>query len=261
MPSATAISYQEPEQGTCKRNVELASKRGEAMPADKARAPVANGAAPGIRVRPGPVSDSEAAERRQRVLEVASELFLARGYSGTSIDEIARRSRVSKATIYGECGTKEDIFREFYNSSLTPFMDDLRHAVERGQEIGAVVRQIVRGVLRTNADANSVGLLRLAIAERDRFPSIAELVLMHGGRAMKPFANYLRDQVGHDRMTDDEASRYTLHLFNMALGGSAVLLTDTESFYGDKEAWIDSVAEIFLSGFPMKRDGKSTGNQ
>lgn len=209
----------------------------------------------GTRVRPGPVSNREAAERRQRVLKVASDLFLERGYSGTSIDEIARRSRVSKATIYGEYGTKEDIFREFYTSSLIPFIDDLGNAVKRGGEFVDVVRQIVRGVLRTNADANAIGLLRLAIAERDRFPPVAELVRKQGGLAMKPFADYLRAQAGHDRLSEDDAGRYTLHLFNMALGGSAVLLTDTDSFYGDKEAWIDSVAQIFLAGFPMDRAG------
>lgn len=186
------------------------------------------------------------------MLKVASDLFLERGYSGTSIDEIARRSRVSKGTIYGECGTKEDMFREFYSSSLTPFIDDLGNAVQRGRNIGDVVRQIVGGVLRTNSDANAIGLLRLAIAERDRFPSVAELVRRQGGEAMKPFADYLRDQAGRDRLSDEDASRYTLHLFNMALGGSAVLLTDTESFYGDKEAWIDSVAQIFLAGFPTR---------
>lgn len=211
------------------------------------------------RIRSGPVSDSQAVERRRRVLRIASDLFLERGYSGTSIDEIARRSRVSKATLYREYGTKEDMFREFYTSSIQPFAADLRDAIDRRRDFDDVVRRIVRDLLRRNFDKPTMGLLRLAIAERDRFPSIAALVLQYGRMAMRPLSDYFRDVAGRDSMSEAEADRYSQHLVNMALGGSAVLLTDPQLYYGDRDAWVDSVTQVFLAGFPMASKARPPG--
>lgn len=48
--------------------------------------------------------------RREHILEVAAEVFLAEGFEGASMSEITRRVGGSKATLYGYFGSKEELF-------------------------------------------------------------------------------------------------------------------------------------------------------
>ena len=40
------------------------------------------------------------ARKRQAIMEAATEAFMAKGYSGTSMDDIAKMAAVSKQTVY-----------------------------------------------------------------------------------------------------------------------------------------------------------------
>jgi len=203
------------------------------------------------RVRTGPVSYEQAANRRIHVLQIAGNEFLTHGFHGTSIDVIARRSRVSKVTIYRECGSKDMLFREFLIAAISAFRYNLEQAIHSDRPLGDVVRDIIRIVLAANSDKRNLGLLRLAIAERNRFPHVARLVLDQAFDIARPLGEYLRTKSGA-RMSTAEAERRAFHLMNMALGGSGALLDDPKSFYSDQRTWIESVAQTFLDGFPPK---------
>lgn len=49
-------------------------------------------------------------EVRERILQAASDLFEANGYSGTSTSAIARKARVAEALIFSNFGSKEKLF-------------------------------------------------------------------------------------------------------------------------------------------------------
>jgi AcrR family transcriptional regulator len=55
---------------------------------------------------------------RQRVLAVARELFLAKGYLGTTLDGIAARAEVSPQTVYNLVGGKAKLFKAVYDVTL-----------------------------------------------------------------------------------------------------------------------------------------------
>jgi AcrR family transcriptional regulator len=48
--------------------------------------------------------------RRERIIEVAAEVFLAEGFERASMSEITRRVGGSKATLYGYFASKEELF-------------------------------------------------------------------------------------------------------------------------------------------------------
>ena len=51
-----------------------------------------------------------AAQRREMIVGVATEVFAERGYDGASIDEIARRSGVSAPVVYDHFASKQDLY-------------------------------------------------------------------------------------------------------------------------------------------------------
>jgi AcrR family transcriptional regulator len=56
--------------------------------------------------------DARAEKRRRRLAEAALELFAARGYNVTSVEEIVARARMSKSAFYEFFSSKEHCFRE-----------------------------------------------------------------------------------------------------------------------------------------------------
>ena len=49
-------------------------------------------------------------DKREEVLDIASENFLSKGFDGTSINVMAREAGISKESIYRYFGSKEDLF-------------------------------------------------------------------------------------------------------------------------------------------------------
>ena len=65
---------------------------------------------PGVDGRPGKEVNSEkASDTRERLLDIALELFIEQGYDKTSLRQIAERLGFSKAAIYYHFASKEDI--------------------------------------------------------------------------------------------------------------------------------------------------------
>ncbi|MFF8577261.1 TetR/AcrR family transcriptional regulator [Streptomyces albidoflavus] len=71
------------------------------------------------------------AERAERILTAARELLLAWGYKRVTVDEIARRARVGKGTVYLHWKTKEILFGELLREE---FADVLTHVAEQVQQ-------------------------------------------------------------------------------------------------------------------------------
>src|SRR6187455_2179452 len=57
---------------------------------------------------------ARAQQTRQRVMDVAHDLFIAQGYSRTTIAEIARGADVSVETIYSAFGNKASLLRKIW---------------------------------------------------------------------------------------------------------------------------------------------------
>lgn len=80
-------------------------------------------------------------DRRQKVLEVALNEFAAKGYSGTNINDIIRKSNISTGSMYSYFASKEDLFMAVMNSAyllleeayrdITEDCEDLFQCIER----------------------------------------------------------------------------------------------------------------------------------
>ena len=68
------------------------------------------------------VRTAQQGSTRERILEVALELFHERGYAGTSIRDIADRMKFTKAAVYYHFSSKESLLAEL----LTPAMTRVR---------------------------------------------------------------------------------------------------------------------------------------
>ena len=63
-----------------------------------------------------------AAERRAAIIEAALDEFIARGFTATRLDDVARRAGVAKGTIYLHFKDKELMFEELIRTAIVPLV-------------------------------------------------------------------------------------------------------------------------------------------
>jgi len=72
---------------------------------------------------------SAADDTRQRILDVAIDLFIEQGCAGTSVRDISERLGMTKGSLYYHFAAKEDVL----NALVTPLLDELdRFVVDAG---------------------------------------------------------------------------------------------------------------------------------
>lgn len=83
--------------------------------------------------RPHEGTDAERADRRngkaatqERILIAATQLFMERGYGGTTVADVGERAGVSRATVFWHFSDKGGLFREAFARLLLPFRESLQ---------------------------------------------------------------------------------------------------------------------------------------
>lgn len=131
------------------------------MPTRKLKPPVAP---PAPRTRAAPVRGARHEDRRIAILRTAAELFATHGYEATSLDMIADRLGMHKATLYHYIPNKETIL---YQCLLASFAD-LDEVIARVQDRTIPVVERLRLFARSLAAAqnNVYGRCLLVVGER-----------------------------------------------------------------------------------------------
>ncbi|HOV15016.1 MAG TPA: TetR/AcrR family transcriptional regulator, partial [Spirochaetota bacterium] len=83
-------------------------------------------------------------DNKDKILEVALELFSDKGYDGTGIQEIVDKSGITKPTLYYYFGNKEGILLAIFDKFLKPFIERLTILCEYKNDITLSLTNITR---------------------------------------------------------------------------------------------------------------------
>ncbi|MFH8286435.1 TetR family transcriptional regulator [Streptomyces antibioticus] len=72
------------------------------------------------------------AERRQQLLEIGRTLFAAKGFEGTSVEEIAAKAGVSKPVVYEHFGGKEGLYAVVVDREMRRLLDMVTSSLTAG---------------------------------------------------------------------------------------------------------------------------------
>jgi AcrR family transcriptional regulator len=114
----------------------------------------------------------------ERILGAARKVFLERGFEGASIEEIAEAARSGKPTIYARFPGKEALFTAVVMQSVAANIARIQANTPTGATIEERLENLGAAILQWILVSDVVGLMRVAIAEARRFPSLASSV--HG---------------------------------------------------------------------------------
>jgi AcrR family transcriptional regulator len=123
----------------------------------------------------GPLSRAErAAERRQAIVDAALDEFIARGFTATRLDDVAKRAGVAKGTLYLHFKDKESMFEELVRIVIVPVVERLTTLPPPTGSVRDLVEAFANNFLKEVANTRRGDLVRLIVAEGPRFPAVAD---------------------------------------------------------------------------------------
>ena len=193
--------------------------------------------------RGGRPTKSAAIERDQRLIEVATRLFLDRGFDATSLDAVAEAARVSKPTVYARYGDKRGLFTAVLRREISRWLAPLSAAAETqlgsASDISVEQRlvEIGREMLTFTCGPDAVAFSRMMTSQAINFPEIAKLGKEEGWlKAVATTARFFDHLVAQGALNMEDttiAAEVFLdvvvgHTHRMATFGTTLELKDAE---------------------------------
>ena len=114
-------------------------------------------------------------DRPQEISEAAFEVFAAKGYAASRVDEVAKRAGVSKGLLYLYFKTKEELFKAVIKSVVTRRVDALLLAVDETElSSEAFMRGPLLDFMKQIPRSPVAVVVRLLIAEGQRHPDLVD---------------------------------------------------------------------------------------
>lgn len=114
-------------------------------------------------------------DRPQEIAEAAFEAFAENGYSGTRVEDVARRAGVSKGLTYLYFRTKEELFKAVIRNVVSRRVDALVRIVDTTE---LPSEEFVRGpmldFMKTIPDSRVRIVIRLLLEEGPRHPDLVD---------------------------------------------------------------------------------------
>ncbi len=140
-----------------------------------------------------------------QVLLGAREVFMADGFEGASVDDIARAAGVSKATLYSYFPDKRLLFMEMAQTECQRMSERILSTVDPqkpAREVLTVVATQLTGFL-TSEFAQQV--FRICVAESDRFPELGQAFYAAGPEnGQRQLCGYLQKAVDAGELIIDD---------------------------------------------------------
>ncbi len=189
--------------------------------------------------------------KRDKILYAGLQAFLEDGYAAASMDSIAARAGVSKATIYSHFGSKDALFQEVVSARCDITFNNFEMPDPSDRSARQALRALGLRVAELWLSPEGMGVYRLVISEGHRNPDLARAFYEAGPRTalarVGAFLQGLKDRGLLDFPDPVQAA----HVFFMLLKGRVYLLRqlglpeDGESM----EGMVDLAMDVMLRAY------------
>lgn len=202
--------------------------------------------------RGGRPSRVDALRLRQRILEAATDLFLAEGYGSTTVEAVAARARISKRTFYHRFDDKAMLFAAVVHNIIEQIRPPAGVPLIEGVRLREVLRRLAGMMLRAALSPQAIALHRLVMAESTRFPELARAVTGDGSarEATTLIGGLLARELRDSKLSAEDrvfaAEQFIFMVVTLpqrrAMGYGKPMTA------AELDAWADKVVGLFLDG-------------
>jgi AcrR family transcriptional regulator len=189
--------------------------------------------------------------KRREIMRAAVELFMAKGYDGACVDEIALVAGVSKQTVYSHFENKEALFVLTVASKCreTGINPDV---IDPESPPGTMLVEIGRRFIGMVTSSEAVRLNCVCIGSAETHPELGRLIFEHGPlQTVAMISDYLAAQHERKRLRVENPIHAAWQLVCM-LRAEAQMRAQfnlRRQLKEDAEAYVKSCVEMFLRAY------------
>lgn len=189
-------------------------------------------------------------DKRQTIIDAASEAFLENGYQNTSMETISNKAGVAKQTLYNYFGNKDALFIAVVDQKCD-YRDNatMRSSDIKSENVEEVLKKYAQSKLADLVSPENTAMFRMMISEAIHFPNLGEMFFKAGlekDRLLLVDFLTLQNQAGNLVVDDPEqAALFFQGALNAYFRPKFIMTGETPS----KEAiqqYIDYCIEKFL---------------
>jgi AcrR family transcriptional regulator len=186
-----------------------------------------------------------------KILDVATGLFLSQGFGATSIEAVAARAHISKRTLYSRFADKRELFRAVVRRLIARWLPPFDASLLAPGPVDEVLRRTARELLKAALSPEALALTRIMQTEARRFPELGRAMVESGARkGSEHIAEFLAREAAAGRLRIPDAG-FAAEAFMVlvltvpqrrAMGLGPALSSE------EIERWGERAVELFLDG-------------
>ena len=199
----------------------------------------------------------EVATREEHLVDVATEVFLRKGFKGASMIEIARRAGASKQTLYARYPSKAALFAALIERKAAGLFAAIGPLGD-GRSLRDTLVHMGANMLDLIVSDEARGVHRVVIAECMEFPELGEIFWERGpGRVRAMLAEYLRAQQKHGVFQCSDTEEAAEIFLGLLVSGASLrawlgiepTFTRTQA---QRRKWAGLAVDMFLGAMQMR---------
>jgi AcrR family transcriptional regulator len=191
--------------------------------------------------------------KRRQILQGAREVFLARGFDGASMGEIARVSGVSKGTLYVYFDSKDKLFEVLTIEEKKSLAEVLFKLDPENPDVRAELAGLGASFLKYMAVPNHISSIRMVIGAAEKFPRIGQTFYEAGPqRGIDRLSAYLARQAEAGRLSirdPDMAAAHFLALCQAETMKRLLFAVDTRLDPAEIDKQVQEALRVFFLAY------------
>jgi len=111
----------------------------------------------------------------ERIVSVATELFLNQGFAATNMDAVAANARSSKRTLYSRFPSKDVLFETVVLQFMQEKLRMVVSARPESEDLSEILYATGERILELSLTSDVIKLYRLLVCETEKFPELSRI--------------------------------------------------------------------------------------
>jgi TetR/AcrR family transcriptional repressor of mexJK operon len=197
---------------------------------------------------PGRPTLEDLEQRKKRILEVATSLFLQQGYAEASLVDVAKRAGVATRTIYQHFGNKEAIFRAVIDRH-TMHAEAEFPTIDTDQPLYEVLVSTAHHICEFGLSDAAIPIQRLMVAESQRFPTVIRQVFQSLYEHFHTNVMVTFEKLASEgKIPQGDHAQSTKYFIDLLLGSAPMQLSMRWISSGPSEEEIQAKVSLYIAG-------------
>jgi AcrR family transcriptional regulator len=191
--------------------------------------------------------------KRRQIMEGARKVFLAEGFDGASMNDIARIAGVSKGTLYVYFASKEQLFEALIREERRQQAERLTDFSLESADVGASLFEFGCKLIEMMSRPDTLAHVRMVIAASHKFPQLGRAFYEAGPCfGANRLSGYMRRMTDEGRLKIADIDRAAWQFLELCQAGTfkpLLFRMVDELTMAEIEAGVSAAVEVFLAAY------------